>query len=118
MSIKEYKRPGTCEIHTEIELVYRGDDTLDTWYECPECRVIENNSFFDFIEESASKVGLWPTWKGGDGLGVGCPCCKGNSYVTPEFAAIVTEFLSGIEQSPFLPARKIKRNEKGQGILK
>src|SRR6476661_9275734 len=113
MSVKHYKYNGKCELHPEIELV-KGFNEDEDWYECPTCRTQDTREFYEFLSETSSKVALWPKWKGGDGLGVTCPCCKGNESVRPEYAEKVEKLLEGLNESPFLPVDKVKISEDGK----
>jgi hypothetical protein len=117
MGVKELKYGERCDLHPDVKPHYTGDECSD-WYECAECRKIDTREFYEFIADTSAKVKLWPKWKGGDGLGVTCPCCKGNSDVTPEYAEKVKKLLEGLNESPFLPVDKVNISEEGKVSFK
>ena len=81
MSVKEYDGSGVCDTHTSVQLIKTGGMDCDDWYECPTCRKEDWVNFHKFLDETSKKMDLRPVWKGGRGLGVTCPCCKGEGYV-------------------------------------
>ncbi len=42
----------------------------------------KNRRFWAFLQENARQLALLPVSSGGKGLGVPCPCCRGNRFVT------------------------------------
>ena len=84
MSIKEYSKSGKCEIHTNHDLNFTGDDSFNTWYECSICRKENWNDFYKFLQDTSDRLKLQPIWKGGEGLGVCCPTCKGKGLILPQ----------------------------------